>query len=380
MLKFLTTCFATFSLLAGTVLLAACDYDSSSDAPMELAGTTEVDELVLAAAADDDRLVTLSLVSNQTQVALNILELNDDGTLQELGSLTAPGDGYNLTSFNASGLTVDDGVAYVALPRSDQSAIWAVDISDPENPAERSLFEIPDAMPVSIATSDDLAAVGTGLIGAGVTLADVSNPNDIQRIGMVEHAAVSTAKVGLAEDYVYLVDMSGVTVIDVSDSQEPVEAGFYENPIWGGIPGAESGETNSSTSSTDRPGLPDIAVADDHLLMTTGADTLEILDTDDPANIESVAQVETGFASMAVTVSDDFAYVYSRGELEFGEPMSDVPFTLQKVDVSDAGDPEVVEELEIDSTFPSPYQSLVAGDEHLFVLKGQSIDVITISG
>ena len=359
------------------LLLAACGSDS--DTPMELAGTTEVDELVLAAAADGNRLVTLSLSDNETQVALNIFEAADDGTLQELGSLTAPGDGYNLTSFNPSSLTVDDGVAYAALPRSNQSAIWAVDISDPEEPVEESLLETPNTMPVSIATSesDDLAAVGTGLIGTGITLVDISNPNAIERLGAFEHSAVSTAKVELADNYVYLVDMSGVTLIDVTDPDALEEVSFFENPTWTGLSSGEGGST--TISSTDRPHRPDLAVAEDYVLMTTGADTMEILSIDDPANVESVAQVETEFASISVTVSDDFAYVYSRGEIEFGEPMTDVPFILQKIDISDAEEPEVVQELEVSSSFPSAWQSIVAGDEHLFVLNAQSIDTVSIT-
>lgn len=378
MTKSLTSILAIFSLLLGMMLLAACRSDSNSDAQMELATTTEFGNLVRSAAVDDGRLITIESTGQGEQVALHIYEVDEGGELQETGSLTAPGNGYDPTFATPNGIAVDDDVAYVTLTGGEQNGIWTVDVSDPEAPAELSFFDTPEVGPVAVAVEDDLAAIATGVIATGVNILDTTDPDALEQLMRYPHVGVSTPNVELAEDYAYLVDESRLTAINVTEPDALEEVGFFENPTWAGPSVGESG--SATISSTDTPEFPDIAVTDGYVLMTTGANTMEILSTDDPTAIESVAQVETEFASMAVDVSGDHAYVYSRGELEFGEPMTDVPFIIQKIDISDATEPEVVQELEVSASLPSAWQSIVAGDEHLFVLNGQSIDVVTIAG
>ncbi len=377
MTKFSAHVFALFSLISCMALLAACGSDSANDSPMELVATTEFDNLVRSAAVDNGRLITVESIGNEEQVALYIYEVDEGGELLETGSLTAPGDGYNPTYSTPNGIAVDDDVAYVTLT-GDRNGIWMVDVADPEAPEELSFFDTPDVGQVAVSINDDVAAVATGVIGTGVNILDITDPDAVEQLTRLSHPGSSTPNIKLTGDYAYLVDASGLTVIDVSDPDAPEEAGFFENPTWAGPISGEAGSL--TTSASDMPAQPDVAVAGEHVLMTTGADALEILNLDDPENIESDARIETEFASMGVDVSGDYAYTYSRGELELGEPMTDVSFVVQKIDISDASEPEVVQELDVNASIPSAWQSIVAGDEHLFVLKGTSIDVITIAG
>ena len=240
-------------------------------------------------------------------------------------------------------LAVKDDLVYVAGRR-----FQTVDVSDPLAPQELSLQDF-GAFDVAVTGAYAYVAVGSmGDVGAeDIQVMDVSNPTAprvVSRYEMDDEEHGPIAGIAVGGDYLYVAALSSdVYVVDVSDPLEPTQVSTYPVPfmawnveivgdrafvIWnlrstGGGPSreCESGVSILDVSTPETPveigqycdpsrrGVTDVAVSDPYMYVAAGERGLRILDISDPTAPEEVGFYETSGDFYSVTVEGDYIYV-----------------------------------------------------------------------
>ncbi len=179
------------------------------------------------------------------------------GDPAELGVFT-PSDG------NARGFEVVGDTVYLAV---ESAGIAIVDITDPTMPVEISTLDLdPGQLVQRIAVGD--GTVFVGLRGAGWSAIDVSDPTMPNVI--FHEPNIAGQDLAFADGTLYVADVNGVQVFDVSDPAAPVALTDV------GLPG--------STQS--------VVVAGDFAYATGIAAGLSVLDISDPAATNEVTTLD----------------------------------------------------------------------------------------
>lgn len=105
-----------------------------------------------------------------------------------------------------------------------------------------------------------------------------------------------------------------------------------------------------------------------------------MLDISDPAQPEAIGTLELDLSAISLALSGDDVYVLTRGQLEPGVSIDEIPWELLQIDISGPESPEVIAKLtDFPGGLPGHLQSLVAGDGVLYFLKqNHGIQVISI--
>ena len=184
--------------------------------------------------------------SQRDQGRLEVIDLNDPANPRRVG-------GYN-TSGGASGVAVSGNHAYVAETWYDQQAqttkglVEVIDISDPANLRRVGDYDLAgSAGDVTVSGSYAYVAGGrfdetAGQHQDGLTILDISNPANLQRVGSYDLAGLAIG-VTVSGEHAYTTDIwEGLRVIDVSDPTNPSLVGGSQAPVgYVGYP-AVSGE------------------------------------------------------------------------------------------------------------------------------------------
>ncbi|NBD34872.1 MAG: hypothetical protein GVY30_02610 [Chloroflexi bacterium] len=241
-------------------------------------------------------------------------------------------------------LAVRDDLAYVAGGR-----FQIVDVSDPLAPQVLSLQDF-GAFDVAVAGTYAYVAAGSmGDVGAeDIQVMDVSNPTApkvVSRYEMDDEEHGPIAGIAIGGDYLYIAALSSdVYVVDVSDPLAPTQVSIYPVPlmawdvelfedrafvVWNlrytaGGPSreCESGVSMLDVSTPETPveigqycdpgrsrGVTDVAVSDPYMYVAAGERGLRILDISDPTAPEEVGFYETSGDFYSVTVEGDYIYV-----------------------------------------------------------------------
>ena len=331
-----------------------------------VAGQVGDEEYLFALTADGAELLRPSLA---------VFTLDDSGRLQRTTSLSAPVDELRDDLPAAPGIAFADSTAYVPLAGTDRSALWIVDLSDPEAPRELATVEL-ETEPGSVAVSGNLVAVGP-MDGAIVRFFDTSDLAQPQALGDYRNRIVSPTALAFVNDTLFVTNRDGVTAVDVSLVEAPREVGSWSNENWWrGIPMRLHEVT------------PNATLAGNHLYAAADVWGVEVLDIGNPEDITrptrslSVTQLPQSGANIDdavdVAATGDTLYALWRGDATDEAPVRWV-YTIQQIDVSDPGDPQVVSETN-DLVGYSALQSLVVGESHLYFLNRDWIHVVNTAG
>jgi hypothetical protein len=230
---------------------------------------------------------------------------------------------------NAYRVAVDGDWAFLAVKAHhafdgpDQEELWALDVSDPSNPAKHGSFAFP-FFSSCCRTIYDLAIEGGRLYAAngasspgalsfwdqtlGLAVFDIAtDPSQPALIG--SHKTHASVRGVTAEgDTVYLRDRGeGLMVMDAADPADPARLGGYHSPAELGVmerdgdllyvADAWNGLSILDVSDLSRPGLlgvyqtPErlglgisgLALLDGHVHLAAGRAGLEVIDVSDPA-------------------------------------------------------------------------------------------------
>ncbi|NQT34155.1 T9SS type A sorting domain-containing protein [bacterium] len=157
----------------------------------------------------------------------------------------------------------------------------------------------------AVALSDNYAFTATEY--SGLQVVDISDLEDIHVIGFYDYITDQPDDIILEGNYAYISARNSMTIINISDPEQPNEICFFaiEERIF------------------------DFTVEDNYIYLACGADGLQIIDISDPENLQYVCTYET--IPLTVQVYNRFAYVTAwTGQ--------DYDFELQIIDISEIDD------------------------------------------
>jgi len=306
---------------------------------------------------------------------LLVLDVTDPSSPIEEGFLDSP--------WEPSGLEVEGGFAYVAVP---ESGLRIIDVSDPANPLEVGSWEETwEALDLEVSGGFAYVADGSG----GLRVIDVTNPDDPTEIGILEtefealsvSVDRSLATVGLAHP--------GLLIVDVSDPANPKRKSLFvtEGPaedvaLSGSTAFALNGELGPSVvggfhvldlsnpespaelSSFDfRSQVMDVVVSNGVTYVASGDSGLYVLDESNPDEVVQGFLDTPGFA-LGVTLHNGLALV------------ADDHKGLRIIDVTDPAN--LVEVGFVDT--PGQARRVTAAGDHAYVADGDGgLRIVDIS-
>jgi len=197
-----------------------------------------------------------------------VIDISNTGQPTVVGSCPARGP--------ALGVAISGDYAYVA---DLHEGLTVIDIHDPAQPTLAGFVATPGL-------AHDVAVAGAYVYVADysqLVVVDVSNPADPQQAAVVDTPGTATG-LAIALPYAYVADgHRGLRIIDVSDPQQPYEAGAYEE--WAG----------------------DVAVQGGTAYIT--GDVLRAIDVSDPTAPSEVGSYDVLGASRDIAVAAGHAYL-----------------------------------------------------------------------
>ncbi len=204
-----TTCYGRSLSMSDTLLACACGdeytfrlYDMSEPEAPTLLTTHNVSYIAYDVVIQGDYLYVV------TTNSMIIFDITDPTAPIEMGSFSANG--------NFSGVTLADSLAY--LVDYSHNGIWALNISDPDNPAYRDyLFNGVDTYYPVLANDNRIIQFdGPG----GVKVLDASDPTNLTETGYYVKPGDFTNGV-IKNDILYTTDLATLLILDLSAT--PVE-------------------------------------------------------------------------------------------------------------------------------------------------------------
>lgn len=231
---------------------------------------------------------------------LTILDISDPGEPLLIGK-TAPLPGI------VESITLAGNFAYV-ISRGfpiDNSGLSIINIADQAEPVETGFLPVLLELynhEISVAINGKYVYVSNS--DSGVTIIDVSNPNQPMQAGF--YALIGVRDIVIAGDYAYLAaDSSGLLILNVSNPVQPMEVGRIpgDSPWYGWWPTG-------------------VAVAGSHAYVTTSGfrgegGGLSVVNIANPAEPVVVAFKDTFGPARAVAIDGNFAYVTGEHGLAF---------------------------------------------------------------
>lgn len=293
---------------------------------------------------------------DNSEKKLCILDVSNPAAPTEIGAYSMPGDWWFY------GFDHHDGYACVA---GGSDGLHVLDVTIPDSVSDIGLYH-PYALTSSLAIVDSYAFVATqrgDLIVYDVS--DSSAPSEVTSLGFAESALKQISVWG---DHLYVPGVvadvyPGVSVLDISTPDEPVEIAYwppgegssglpfsierYENLAVMAclIGGVEIYDVTQLTQPTlvgnwtlwDPTTNPEFAVSNvkiswPYLFASEQTVGLYVLDISDPSDITAVATCQTPGTAMWIEMSDDRNIVY----------LADSHGGLRIIDVSDPASPREV--------------------------------------
>ncbi len=342
-----------------------------SDEPETLPITAEytlASQLLAGATGEIDGeryLATLTTVGEENQQpALELFSVSESGELAPAGTLSAPLDALDSDLPAAPGIAFDGTTVYVPLAQSRESALWIVDVANPEAPREIATVPL-ETPPGSVAVDGALMAVGP-LDGVLTRFFDVTNPDAPEAVGSYSHSTVSTTNVKLAGRTLYFGDHYGISVVDLTSLDDPHEIGRYEDDDW------VSGFRSSPGRVT-----PHIAVEQDHLYAaadTFGVNVVDVSNATDPdattRKLERNPSTRQQDVAVDAATADTHLVILRRRGLDY---------VVRDIDITNPGDPDVVAETDAIAAPEADYRSLALDSVFAYFLDGSTIHVIALT-
>ena len=327
------------------------------------------------------------------KATIHVIDVNDPVEPVEIASLKTPME----ILFPLGGFALSGTELYVGLTGTDEAALWVVNVSDPESPREITLMNTTYAMWKSCVSGDTLVVATT--IGGHFSFFDISRPAQPRLLGELALAPPSGNDANWRADYVgsmfYVAENDGLAIVDTSSPARAQEVGFYTNPDWekpeDWLEGVEGAGTSFIYSQEEFATLEeiydglvlagsfrDVAVSDGYAYIAAADSGLVVLDVTTPESTEEVARLEIPGKAIRVLNAGDLAYVMGVSFTGVSTVKS-FCYSVHIVDVSNPLAPELIDSIEVVTTFP-PWQSMVALGDYLCFMSYQTVYVIDIYG
>lgn len=311
---------------------------------------------------------------------LRVLNIYDQGTPQEIGSLKLP---ISLSLLNAPrSINLSGNLLYVPIVGSIKIGLWIVDISNPESPEEIAFLETQYA-PNAITLSGNLMCLSTSPPGTFLFY-DISDPNKPQHLGSYTLNILSDPNIQLIKDLLYVADNKGIYVIDVSTISSPKKIGYYSNSEWEGLPVVSlvCGEPKQAglqqfLDIASPPGsFLDMEVLGQYAYVAASDSGLKIVDiSNQTANPPSTNPIVLPDRAVRVATSDNKCYVLGIDQKSTDFHLS---YSIYQIDVSDVTNPKKANVIQNIKGIP-PNHSLMIGCKYIYFLNHKTLYVIKIT-
>lgn len=156
----------------------------------------------------------------------------------------------------------DIALAGDVLYYADGDGVGSYDISDPENPVPLSTDLVLPGNSHQMIVAGDRIYVAS--LGAGISIVDASDPSDLSELSSLDIGSVGSSHIALAGNTLYAAHLDGVTLVDVSDPEDPVAIGEYtrERAHALSVRGDRLFVFGDDTNSSDVPFLSVVDVSD----------------------------------------------------------------------------------------------------------------------
>lgn len=241
-----------------------------------------------------------------------------------------------------------DDFAYI----NEGQTLVILDVSDPTAPIFVGRTMPLPAEPRAIAVQGGYAYVAAR--EAGLRIVDISDPAAPTEISHLP-AGSYARDVVIAGEFAYVLSDAGIHVVGISQPAQPVEVSLY------GVSGCVLCYGG------------DLAVAGDHLYLAGPGSVLRILSLADPAGLELIGSLDTGFNAHNVAVVGNYAYL---GIWQFICDYFDcwTVSELLVVDVADETNPQRIGAVTA-NYYPSGF---AAGDDRVYMTAGGGVQIADV--
>jgi len=315
---------------------------------------------------------------------LIILDLSDPTNPLEIGSHDMPGSWWSY------GFDYCDGCACVA---GGPHGLRVLDVSDPGSAREVGSYDT-HGLTSGLAVSGDHAFISTDFDDGELVVYDVSDPSSPREVTALSVEGrpfwISTRGSYLHVPGAQVNQVTGVSVLDISDPEKPTQAAFWPCTGWDGVPlsverygdyafvaMAYGGVQIYDVSQIDQPvalgnwtrwdpvtnqgfGVRNVKVSWPYLFVPDESYGLYVLDVSNPTTITEVWSYRTPGSAWWIDISSDGKYAY----------LSDFDEGLLVFDISEPSTP--VKAGHYKENLEEITHLLVSGDT-LYVAAGQGI-------
>lgn len=333
-----------FSLI---LLLTACGEDSSPAAAQLVLGDVIETEGRYEASAigsiDGNSYLFTVTVSDDQRAILHSWEIGTNGGLTKIDELHGP-EGLQAKMGEMKSIAVVDGDVYVPITSEEEhGGLWVIDASRPTELDSLAFVETEYGL-TSVSGSDDLLAV-SAQFGTSLLLFDISDPSHPQAMSMFDPGLVWTPEIELAGDRLYAVDQQSVKIIGVSDPASPMTTGSFIFPDTPEFPVAPPTVPTALPSKYAPTGYwyPKVEAAGDLLYLAADLVGLVVLDVSDAGEPKNVEELDKDGWVIDLALQDS-AVSTLWGHREQGKN-SETTYGVRTFDISDPDAPEVASEV-----------------------------------
>jgi hypothetical protein len=304
-------------------------------------------------------VVTRELEGEFRRVVFRVMEFDDDGSPREINAIGSP-----FESLLPTHLSLVDQTVYIPIDGEGDAGVWYVDLTDPAWPVDAGFVSTAEGTTRQLAADDDLLAINHT---NEIVVLDISNRTSPQEVSRFEQPESGVITLKLIDAWLFVNDAVNdeFRIYDLSQPDAPVEYAVHSNPDGPGHLviefGAESPGARLNQSVIPSKYL-DFAVANDLIYLAASDLGVRVLDISDAGTPEIVAELELPDRASRLVRQDDRLYVLgaSEGNLE------QLTYSIHAVNISDPLEPQVVNTINGILTEPG-IQTLSASDGRLIV-------------
>jgi hypothetical protein len=304
--------------------------------------------------------------------------------------ISNPEDPFEVNRFandlgGAGDIEILNNLLYVAF---DLQGIKVFDISNPVEPVEVRTFGDWDLINAISISEDYLCYVNS----TSLKIYDISEPENPVNLGYYEFSSfIHSVDLDVNGDYVYIPDVYGFYIIDISDPTRPQEIATITESLAFGI--AVSGnyayvvyrDSDLKIFDISHPIIPfevgycelignnqSICLSGDFAFVSKWREGFSIVDIEDPENPIEVGYYDTFGLARNVAVAND--YIYLADQFHFSI------FDCSQADVNDENVVELPTEFAITSAYPNPFNPTLNVSISLPETSNLKVQVFNVTG
>ncbi|TVR74102.1 MAG: hypothetical protein EA415_06505 [Sphaerobacteraceae bacterium] len=317
-------------------------------------------------------VITRELEGQYRTVVIRVMEVEEDGSFNEINAIGSPFPGMLPTNFS-----VVDETAYIPLEGEEGSGVWAVDLSDPAWPETVGFTETADGITRQLSADGDLLAINHTSQFALVNISNRHQPEVISRIEQPESGVISLE---LIDQRLFVNDAVNdeFRIYHLDTSDEPTSEMVLRNPDGTGEVvfsfGAEDAEDRLNLTAPAGKFLS-FRVDGDLVYLASSDLGVQILDVSNTESPEVIARLELPDRAVRLARDGDRLYVLGASEGTYDE----LTYTIHTVDVSNPEAPELLDTIDGFQTEPGIQTLTATGDGRVVLGLFESILVFDVS-